>query len=175
MSPSKKIAYSAVAVALASIAAVATIFLPLTVVPLILSAFCFYIAFSKCGIVHGIITMVATGLITFFAGGVSLTLILLCVLFMPYTIVTLFIKKFTYFKLVGAIVRILVVAALFNAALVGVYFIAKSVLLADSGIDLLGLVGNYGYALVALIGSIAAIFSDFLFTQVVVVVGKHIK
>lgn len=173
LKPSKKIAYAAAATAIASVASVITVYLPVRIMPLVLASFCFFLAAVKCGIVYGIIAAAATALITFACGGLSTSFILLCVCFFPYSLLCFFLKKFGYRKPLHALIRALSAIALANAALVAAYFIAKYTVL--TGMDIVAGVGKAGYAAAAVMVSVAALITDFLFVLCDKVITPKIK
>lgn len=173
LKPSKKIAYSAVAAAIAVVASVITVFLPVKVMPLVLASFCFFLALVKCGIVHGLLTATATVLITFLAGGLSTSLIFLCITFVPYSLICLLIRRFDYKKWSSALIRAAVAIVFINLSFAAVYFIAKYVVL--DGFDVLAAVGKAGYLIAALLVSAVAVLTDFLFVQCDAIITPKIR
>lgn len=174
-SPARKVAYAAAAAAIATLAAIAAAYLPLTVTPYVLCAFCFYVAFLRCGWVYGFLTIAATALITFFAGGgIDSGYIMLLLIFVPYSVAAVLMKKLTYFKLGQALLRILIVAAVINVGLVCTYFTVVNV--AMGGVDVLAAMDKVGgYAVLALIATVIGAATDFLFTQLSALVLKVLK
>lgn len=174
-SPARKVAYSAAAAAIATLSAIAAVYLPLSIAPLVLSSFCFYIAFIKCGPVYGGVAVAATLLIAFFAGGgLNVTFVMLAVIFVPYSIAAFFMKKLSYRKPVQALLRVLITAAVINLTFMCVYFIV--VYVAMGGIDVIGAMNKVGgYAVLALIATAIAVITDFLFTQLASLLMKYLK
>lgn len=173
LSASKKVAYSAAATAIASVASIITVFLPVKIMPLVLAAFCFFLVFIKCGAVYGIVAAAATALITFLTGGLNTSLILLCVCFFPYSVLCVFLRRFSYRKVVHALIRAAAAIVLVNIAFVCVYFIAKYAVL--NGLDIMAAVGKTGYFIAALIVSAVAVITDFLFVLCDGVITPKIK
>lgn len=173
LKPSKKIAYSAVAAAIAVVASVITVFLPVKVMPLVLASFCFFLALVKCGVVYGLLTAAATVLITFLAGGLSTSLIFLCVTFVPYSLICLLMRRFDYKKWSSALIRAAAAIVFINLSFAAVYFIAKYVVL--DGFDVLAAVGKAGYLIAALLVSAVAVLTDFLFVQCDAVITPKIR
>ena len=115
---SKKIAYGAICTALSVVVVIATAFTPVKIVPLIFVSLCLYIAFTRCGVLYGIVTALATVALSFALTGVSLSFVALVALFLPYAVVAFLMKKLTYDKLSHAIVRLVVSALIFALAFV---------------------------------------------------------
>lgn len=174
--PSRRIAYAAAGTAIASVAAIATVYLPAKILPLVLASFCFFLVFVKCGILHGAVCAAATMLLTFFCGGAGTSLVMLAVCFFPYSLLCLLLRRFDYKKPISALIRAASVAAFVNVAFAAVYFIAKYAVL--GGMDIIGAVnglGKLGYLFAALIVSAVAVVTDVLFVMSDKVITPKIK
>ena len=109
----KNITYSAICVALSVVSIILSRYTPAQVVPLALSSLCVYIAFKKCGVIYGALSVIATVAIAFFLCGISITFVFLCALFMPYSIIAFLMQKLSYKVMWQAGIRILVSSVLF--------------------------------------------------------------
>ena len=110
----RKITYTAVCVAIAVISVLLSQFSPARIVPLILCSLAFYVAFARCGIVYGVISVIAGVAICFFISGINATFLFLCVVFAPYSILAFCMRKLSY-KVTWQLVIRLVVSAVFFA------------------------------------------------------------
>ncbi len=158
---SARIAYAAAGTAIAIIASVVTVYLPVRIMPLVLAAFCFFLVHTKCGIVYGSISAAATVLVTGLCGGICSSLVLLAVCFFPYSLVCIPLRRFDYRSVGGALLRAAVSIVIVNIAFVVVYFVAKYTVL--GGIDVMEAVGKLGYLIIALVASAVAVITDVLF------------
>lgn len=161
--------------ALAVIACAASVYLPLSVMPLCLAAFCIFLACKRGGVPHGILCAVATVGIMFAMSGPSVKWLFMTIMFAPYGVTASFVQKFDYFKPKRAILRIIIVAAYFNLTLGIIYLIATRVLTSGLDIDFdkwTAMVG--GYAVVAVIATAVLVSLDFLFSSLAIVVLKRI-
>lgn len=63
--------------------------------PLVVTAFCFYLVFERCGISYGFITEAVTLLLTFFVSGVvvNVTFVMLALVFVPYAPLAYLIRR----------------------------------------------------------------------------------
>ena len=158
---SARIAYAAAGTAIAIIASVVTVYLPVRIMPLVLAAFCFFLVHTKCGIVYGSISAAATVLVTGLCGGICSSLVLLAVCFFPYSLVCIPLRRFDYRSVGGALLRAAVSIVIVNIAFVVVYFVAKYTVL--GWIDVMEAVGKLGYLIIALVASAVAVITDVLF------------
>ncbi|MCI9030947.1 MAG: hypothetical protein HFK09_00270 [Clostridia bacterium] len=170
---SARIAYAAAGTAIAIIASVITVYLPVRIMPLVLAAFCFFLVHTKCGAVYGSVSAVATVLVTGLCGGICSSLVLLAVCFFPYSLVCIPLRRFDYRSVKGALLRAAVSIVLVNIAFVVVYFVAKYTVL--GGIDVMEAVGKLGYIIIALVISAVAVITDVLFVLCDKVITPKIK
>lgn len=175
----RKITYAAVCAALAAICIIAAKFLPLKFTPLMLASVCFFVAL-QCGFGLGLFSMAAAMLLSFFWGGIDLTVLLTGFLFAPYSIIAYFIQKLTYKKPVQAVVRAGIVTVVLNAALAAIVFgffdIPGQLLL---GLELSGIfkesVMPWMYIIAATAGTFLAVGFDVMFVTAWKVINKRLK
>ena len=105
---SKKIAYCGACVAISQIGVLISAFTPMQIVPLILVSLALYVAFRRCGLVYGIISLVACIGLTFAISGLRLTFIFTALFFAPYALVAYATYKIGYQSVKCALVRIVV-------------------------------------------------------------------
>jgi len=160
-SNSRKIAYSATLTAISVIAVIVSRFLPITLSALLVCCACYFFAFFVCGFGYGILTIIASLLTAFFVSGVSTVLIFAGLVFAPYSIIAFFMKKVYYYK-EGALIRGVVCTAFANIVFAILYFLLQKFISYD-----LSLLSNKvgGYAVVAILVSVFAIVTDYLFCQ----------
>lgn len=152
-----------------------TVYLPMSIMPLYLAAFCIFLACKRGGVPHGILCAVATVGIMFAMSGLSVKWLFLVIMFAPYGVIASFVHRFDYFKPKRAVLRALLAAVYFNIALGVIYLIATRVLTA--GIDVnfdkwTGMVG--GYAVVAVIATAILLPLDFIFSTLSIFVLKRL-
>lgn len=152
-----------------------TVYLPMSIMPLYLAAFCIFLACKRGGVPHGILCAVATVGIMFAMSGLSVKWLFLVLMFAPYGVIASFVHKFDYFKPKRAVLRALLAAVYFNVSLGVIYLIATHVL--TVGIDInfdkwTGMVG--GYAVVAVIATAILLPLDFIFSTLSIFVLKRI-
>lgn len=177
LSGTRKVTYAAAAAAIGTLCSVIAIYLPVKIMPLVVSAFCFFVVFERCGWGYGFLTEAVTLLMTFFVGGVAVnaTFVILAIVFVPYAPVAYCMRKLRYNKVRSAALRGVIVAAFVNLAFLCVYFIVKSVVL-GGGFDLMRIVNAVGgYWVIALILIPLAVSVDFLFTQMSNLIDKMLK
>ena len=156
----KKIAYSAICTAISVVAVLITVFSPAKIVPLIFVSLCVFVAFMRCGIVYGLLTALATGLICFAISGIQLSFIALVALFIPYAIIAYAINKLTYDKLSHAIIRLVITATLYAVA----FIIMINLVDIIAGTAIMTLINKVGGVLVVIGMVIIALPLDFFFT-----------
>lgn len=172
----RKATYAAAAAAIGAVCSLMAIYLPTKVMPLVMTAFCFYVVFDRCGWMYGFITEAVVLLLTFFLSGVAfnVTFVLLALVFVPYAPVAYLLRQIRYRGIGRILLRVLAVAAFANVALVCVYFTVVNVTL--PGLDIPAAVGKVGgYWVLALLLTPIAVSVDFLFTQMSVLIGKILK
>lgn len=175
----RRITYAAVCAALAAICIIAAKFLPLKFTPLMFASVCFFVAL-QCGFGFGLISMAAAMLISFFLGGIDLPVLLTGFLFAPYSIIAYFMQKLSYKKPLSAVLRIVIVAALINAALAAIVFgffdIPGTFLF---GVELSAVFKEsqmpWIYIVVAAAGTVLAVGYDVMFVMAWNVINKRLK
>lgn len=173
----RKVTYAAAATAIGTLCSVIAVYLPIKVMPLVATAFCFFVIFDRCGAVFGFVTEAAVLLMTFFVGGVALsaTFVILAVVFVPYAPIAFLLRKLTYAKWRQALLRGGAVAVFVNLAFLAVYYILQYAVL-GGGLDLTALAETVGgYWVIALLLVPLSVSVDYLFTQVEKLVDKLLK
>ena len=181
-SQGRKTAYSAVATALSLAMIFLTAFVPvMTVAPLLVTALAWNVVLDKCGVGYGLLTMVATiglGFLTVLGAGYAV-MIIIGVVFVPYSLLAYFIKPLTYDKVWTVAVRLVIMAVFASVALVCLYFTADFIM---SYIKLASLMstlggGNFavGYLIVNLIAVAAVIGIDFMYLTLRAYIIKRLK
>lgn len=171
----KKLTTAAVCTALAVIMCAATAYLPLSFMPLYLAAFCIFLACKRGNIVYGLLCAVASVGLMFLMSGLSVKWLMFVLIFAPYGVLALFVEKLTYFKWKTALIRAVVAIAFFNLAVGVVYLIATNVLTVGLDIDVNIWVSKVGgYAVLAIIATVALVPLDFIFCALSVTVLKKI-
>ncbi len=171
----RRIAYAGVATALSSVCIILTNFLPLRISLLMLSAVCYYIAFSKSGILYGFLTIGASILISFFTKPFSSAFFLNILIFAPYSVLAFFIKKLYYTSVKTLLIRAAIIIAFSSLAFFAVFAIVK--FLSQSYIDfaILDFTSQYGYILINVLICIMFLIFDFIFNQLCIRLTKLIK
>lgn len=170
-----KLTTAAVCTAIAVLMCVAAAYLPLSIMPLYVAAFCIFLALKRAGKAYGLLCVAATVLLMFLMTGLSVKWLFLAVMFAPYGIMAYFIHRFTYFKVKTGILRGVCVIAFFNAALGVVYLLATRVLTGGIDLDIAAWVNRIGgYPLLALIATLAMLPLDFAFSSASLVVLKRL-
>ncbi len=171
----KKLTTAAVCTAMAIVMCVFTAYLPLSVMPLYLAAFCIFLACKRGSVPYGILCALATIGVMFAMTGLSVSWFFLLFMFAPYGIIAYFIHRFTYFRLKSGIIRGVSVAAFFNLTLGFVYLVATRVVAVGLDIPITEWVNALGgYWVLALIGTVAFLPLDFIFSSLSLVVLKRI-
>ena len=170
---SRKITYSAAAAAIGTLCSVIAVYLPIKVMPLVVTAFCFYVVFDKCGIGYGFITEAVVLLLTFFVSGAvfNVTFTMLALVFVPYAPFAYAIRRLRYTGVRQILIRAVIVAGFVNLAFMCVYFVVTNVAL--EGLDIAGMIRKVGgYWVIALLLAPLAVSVDFLFTQMSLLIRK---
>lgn len=173
---SRRVTYSAAAAAIGTLCSVVAIYLPVKVMPLVVTAFCFYLVFERCGISYGFITEAVTLLLTFFVSGVvvNVTFVMLALVFVPYAPLAYLIRRLRYDSVKTVLLRAAIVAVFVSLAFMCVYFVVANVAL--EGLDIIGMINKVGgYWVIALLLIPIAVSIDFLFTQMAVLIRKMLK
>lgn len=155
----------------------ASAYLPLSIMPLYVAAFCIFLACKRGSIYYGLLCAAATVGIMFAMSGLSVKWLFLAIMFVPYGIITYFIHRYTYLKVKSGIVRGVLMAVFFNVTFGIVYLIASRVLFVGIASDAnitywsswLG-----GYWVLAIVATLVLLPLDFVFSTLSIVVLKRI-
>lgn len=173
-SPGRKIAYTAVGTALSLVMIALTCYLPLTVAPLVMISLCYNIVAEKCGAGYGIMCMLASVGLGFVVciGAIGVMLIVV-VVFVPYSILCMFIRKLDYSSVKKALIRIAIIASFGALETFFVYLLGALVMnYVDMG-EIIGKIsGSFAWGYVAITGIVVVLFMaiDWMF----VTFGKFI-
>lgn len=173
----QKLTTAAVCTAVAVVMCAASAYLPLSIMPLYLAAFCIFLACKRGNVYYGLLCAVATVGIMFAMSGLSVKWLFLAIMFVPYGIITNFIHRYTYLKVKSGIIRGVLMAVFFNVTFGIVYLIASRVLFVgiadDANISYwsswLG-----GYWVLAIVATLVLLPLDFVFSTLSIVVLKRI-
>ena len=171
----RKLTTAAVCTALAVLMCVCAAYLPLSIMPLYIAAFCIFLACKRGSLVYGVLSVLATVGIMFAMTGLTVKWFFLVLMFAPYGLLTYFIHKYNYFKPKSGVVRGLVVVAFFNMTLFFVYLVATRVVTVGLDVPIVEWVNRIGgdWA-IALIGTAALLPLDFIFSSLSLVVLKRL-
>jgi hypothetical protein len=158
----KKIAYSAVLVAISVVVILISAFTPMQIVPLVFVSLAIYISFGRVGIGYGVITTVATVALAFFITGLGTTFFFLVILFVPYALLASAMQKLSYKVLWQAILRLAVTAITFC----GAFFALTAMVDVVAGTSILAVIDKVGKILTALLVVVATLPVDFFFTYI---------
>lgn len=152
-----------------------TAYLPLSVMPLYLAAFCIFLACKRGNIVYGVLSALATLGVMFAFVGFTLKWFALLFMFAPYGIIANFIHRFTYFRVKSGILRGVTVTLFFNITLGFIYLVATRVLTVGLDIPVIEWADRPGgYIVFALIATLILVPLDFIFSSLSLVVLKRI-
>lgn len=158
---SRKIAYAGTTAALAVVCMALSVFLPLKTTPLLVATLCFIVAFSKSGLVYGLLSVAATLLCAFFMGGINTTFLFTAVLFAPYSLLCFFLNKLDYGKKRNLFVRGAAAALFVNAAAALLLFVLSRYILDYDLTALKDKIG--GYWVLVLILTLFTVVIDYVF------------
>ncbi len=171
----RKITTAAVCTALAVLFCAMTAYLPLSITPLYLAAFCIFLACKRGNIVYGLLCLMATVGIMFAMTGLSVKWLFLVFMFAPYGIITYFIHRFTYFKAKWAVVRVIISVLYFNLALGLTYIVVTNVVTIGLDVPILDWISHLGgYWVLAIIATVVLVPLDFIFSTLSTVILKRI-
>ena len=178
-SPGRKIAYTAVGTALSLIMIAMTCYLPLTVAPLVMISLCYNIVADKCGIGYGVLCMLASvGLGFVICIGAIGVMLIVVVVFVPYSIICVFLRKFDYSSIKYALIRIGIIAVFAALETFFVYLLGSlGVGYVDFGaiIDKVGGAFAVGYLVITLIVIVLFIAIDWMFVTFGKIIVKKLK
>lgn len=169
--PARKVAYSAIGAALSVVMITVAAWLPVTVAPLVLISICYNIVSEKCGIGYGIITMLVSVALGFLCSAANVAvLVLVAVVFVPYSLLCFFICRLDYKGVPRTVARMLIVAAFAALEVLIVYNIGNALITVNDYVDLSGIIsfiagGNFalGYVMVTLIAVVLFVLVDFVY------------
>ncbi|MCL2556651.1 MAG: hypothetical protein FWE03_06545 [Firmicutes bacterium] len=181
MSQTKKLTYTAIATSIAVISLAISVSLSIQLIPILLAALCFYIAF-ECSIIHGFLSIAATLTLTFFiAGGLIAVFIFAAFLAAPYSILAFSIKKITYSAKKTILIRLGIIIVFFNIMFALIVFAMQSFM----GDFLFGISLEHifnlldgiiiGYIVLAILGTLLMIFYDISFIVIIKTLNKHLR
>lgn len=171
MPPARKVAYSAIGAALSVVMITIAAWLPVTVAPLVLISVCYNIVAEKCGIGYGLITMVVSVALGFLCSAANIAvLVLIAVVFVPYSLLCMLIRRLDYRRVPSAIVRLIVVAAFAALEVLVVYNIGNALVGVNDYVDLANIIsfiagGNFGigYTMVTLLAVVLFVLVDLVY------------
>lgn len=157
---SRKIVYASVSTALATLVIIVCAYTPVRFVPLVFAAAAYYVALDRCGW-WGLLSIIASMTISFFAGGAFQTsFVLTLILFAPYSVLAYAMRKIEYTTTKNWIIRGLVMLAFFIASSVLTLVLIEFI----TGVSLEVVIERVGEWAVILLFAVAAIPTDFFFT-----------
>ena len=179
LSNGRKISYAAVGTAIAVVMMVLTCYLPVTVAPLVMISLCYNIVSEKCGLGYGILTILASVGLGFLCciGSIGV-MIVVVVVFVPYSLLCLPMKRLDYSSVKKAAIRIVIIAAFAALAVQFVFLLGANV---AGYIDLAALMSDIGgsfaigYIVVTLVAVILFVCIDLLFINVGKQIVKKLK
>ncbi len=176
MTLSRKITFSALSSAIATLSILATRFLPLSFFPLMLSSVCYFIAFY-CGIAFGTLSITTSFLLSFMWGSVDYLVLLLAGFFAVYSLAAFFLKNIKYSGPKQAAIRLGTVILLFNALFAALVFgfldFAGEFIFGFNPAKILD--STLGYVIVAIVGSVLAAGYDIMFVLASDILLKRLK
>lgn len=181
-SPSRNIAYSAVAAALSLVMITLTAYVPmLTVAPLIVCALAWNVVIDKCGIGYGIVAMAASvglGFLTVMGAGFAV-MIVVGIVFVPYSLVAYFMKSLTYEKVWKVLTRIGILIVFASLAFMCLYFTADAIMAFVNISQIIENIsgGNFavGYFVLNLIAVVIIVGIDYIFLYMRAYIVKRLK
>lgn len=179
LSSGRKIAYAAVGTAIAVVMMVLTCYLPVTVAPLVMISLCYNIVSDKCGLGYGIMTILASVGLGFLCCMANIGVMLVVVIvFVPYSLICLPMKKLDYSSPKKAFARIAVISVFAALSVLFVYLLGG---LVAGYVDLGSLMANIGssfalgYIVVTLVAVVLFVCVDLLFISVGKQIVKKLK
>lgn len=179
VSQGRKVAYTAVGAALSLVMITLTCYLPLTVAPLVMISLCFNIVAEKCGIGYGVLCMaVSVGLGFVICIGAIAVMLIVVVVFVPYSLVCVLLRKLDYSSLKKTLIRIGVVTAFAALETFFVYLLGSLIV---GYVDFMAIIDKFGgvfavgYLLITLIVIALFVAIDWMYVTVGKVIIKHLK
>lgn len=175
-------AYSAVAAALSLVMIFLTAYVPvLTVAPLVVCALAWNVVIDKCGVKYGIASMLASvglGFLTVLGAGFGV-MIIVGIVFVPYSLLAYFMKPLTYDKVWKILTRLGTLIVFASLIFICLYFTADAII---GFIDITRIIdnisgGNFwaGYLVLNLIAVAAVIGIDYIFLYMRAYIVKRLK
>lgn len=166
---SRKVAYSAVAVALSLTMIALSTYVPIfSVAPLVIVSLSWNIVMEKCGLGYGIASMLATialGFLVSIGAGFSI-MIVVGVAFVPYSLVAFFMRNIDYSKSYG-IIRAIVLLVVASLSFLAMFLLTEAVL---GYIDIMEIISTIfadniviGYIVLNVASAIAFIIIDLIY------------
>ena len=177
----RKIAYAAVGTALSLAMIFMTAYLPLSIAPLLICALVWNVVIDKCGLGFGLASIAATvalGFLTVIGAGFAV-MIIIGIVFVPYSLIAHFIDKLVYDKIWKAAARIGILAVFASVAFVCLYLTANQIM---GVIDIGGIIGKVsgenfalGYAVLNMVAVAAVILIDFMYLNMRAYIVKRLR
>ena len=169
--PARKLAYAAIGAALSVVMIAIAAWLPVTVAPLVLVSISWNVVAEKCGPLYGLLSMAAGVTLGFLCSAANIAmLVLVAVVFVPYSLFCMLAKRLDYRTLPKSVVRILLIAAFAALEVLIVYNLGNALVGVNDYIDIARLIsaaagGNFalGYAMITLIAVLAFVLIDFVY------------
>lgn len=172
-SPAKKIATAAVGTALAVVMITLTCYLPLTVLPLVMISLCFNIVTERCGVWYGFASaLAAVGLGFLVCAGNIAVMLIVVVVFVPYSVLCFCLRRLDYGSVKKALLRAAIVVAYASLDLFFVFLLGELVAAYAPLEDIFARIGGFavGYAVCTLVFDVLFVCIDWMF----VLCGKWI-
>lgn len=179
-SNTRRITFSAVAVAISAVCVLLTNVLPISFALLAIAAVCYYLVFDKCGVAFGFLAILASVGISF-SMGLTSAFLLNTIIFVPYSVVAYFCRKFIYTNNKYAIIRSIIVG-LYAILLFYILTLVFNWILTtgytgstDSVAHLDKLINNVGVIIAGVIFTLVTVIFDFAFQILVKQLSARIK
>ena len=177
--PARNVAITGTLTAISVVMMALTCYLPLTIAPLVVISLCYNLAFEKCGVPYGVMGILASVGVGFLVCAANVEILLIVtVVFVPYSLLSLLMRKLDYSTMKKAIVRIVIVTAFGALEVLFVYLLGA---LVAGYIDLSGIIGKIGgefalgYVIITLISIIIFVCVDLLFMRLVKQIAKSLS
>lgn len=179
LSTARAISFTAMFTAISIVMMVLTCYLPLTIAPLVVISLCYNLAYEKCGIAYGVMCMIASVGLGFLCCSANLGILLIVtIVFVPYSALSLFMKKLDYSTLFKGAIRVIIVASFSALEVLFIYLLSAQV---ASFIDINGIIAYLrldlavGYLVITLIAMAIFVCVDLLFMRLTKEIAKKIK
>lgn len=179
LSDGRKIAYAATAAAVSIVMTVLTCYLPITVAPLVMISLSYNIVIERCGLSYGLMTIIASVGLGFLCSAANIAvLLIIAIVFVPYSLICAAIRRFDYSTVKSACVRIVVISAVAALDVLFIYLLGGFVANYADITSLISRIGNsfaLGYILVTLVAVLLFLCIDWLFIRLGKIIVKKLK